>query len=220
MSRRLMAMLILYIPGAVELPDLLTVIIHDSKLEGADKTVGLCLRGAGVRRGRFAVEETQEYKLFAEQPNKKLVRVDHGGRIMWNWKSVRNLELLTTWTGSFRIENLFTADKIAGLLQKEVLLAFIVRSYCSVNAVEFPQTIDGQLALVLKGAPKLRALVVVLADVVVSLRTQRASVHYYSRPTSISCGYLAGATDKEFPLGGWDVAPAATAVRQRHFFWK
>lgn len=77
------------------------------------------------------------------------------------------LSMLTTWIGFAKIEHLFTASRVKDLLSKEDLLGYIVHQYCDANHTPFLQSVDGQLAIVMKGALKLRALVTFLADVVV-----------------------------------------------------
>jgi len=73
--------------------------------------------------------------------------------------------LLATWTGLHKIEHLLTADKISALLKKENLLAWIVRQYFNATPeVPCRESVDGQFAIVYKGAPKVRDIVLAQAN--------------------------------------------------------
>lgn len=68
---------------------------------------------------KFTPDERADYDSFAEQANRSLIRKDGQGRIMWNTSSMRKLILLSTWTGFYRIEHLFGAERLEQLLKRE-----------------------------------------------------------------------------------------------------
>lgn len=140
----------------------------------------------------FTPDEQGIYDQVSANSKKKLFRLQQtgpkAGRIMWNWKHYRMLVLLSTWTGFFRIEDKLTAADVKRLMGGKDLLTTIVQWYCQANPGEpFPESPSGRLALVLKGAPKIRALLATIAEVVV--KNQEKMVIFATLPAQQALVY-------------------------------
>lgn len=111
------------------------------------------------------------------------------------------LSMLTTWIGFAKIEHLFTASRVKDLLSKEDLLGYIVHQYCDANHTPFLESVDGQLAIVMKGALKLRALVTFLADVVVRYESSSSYSHQSRRSAARPYGcHSPRTTSQNYPM--------------------
>lgn len=117
----------------------------------------------------FTGEELVQYQGYAKGPSRRIMRIDpRTGKPMWNSKYYRLLILLATWIGFLKIEDRFTAENTAKLLKKEDLLGTIVRWYCDANpGTTLPKSVEGQLALLCRGSPKIRGILKFLREVVV-----------------------------------------------------
>lgn len=130
----------------------------------------------------FEKEEYKQYQEYSAFPLRKLIRVDKvTGKRTWNWKHYRLLLLLSTWIGFYHIQEKFTAKDTLNLLKRPDLLKDIVQWYCKKTPEEaFPDTLEGQLALIYRGAPKIRALMNWINEVVI--KGQEKMVIFTSLP--------------------------------------
>lgn len=158
----------------------------------------------------FTRQELEQYRAFAKVPTSKLIRVNPmTGQRTWNWQHYRFLLLISTWLGFAKIHDKFKAEHTGPLLDRKELLTDICKWYCAANPdEEMPDTVEGQLGLVLKGAPKLRALMTYIRNWVVvrgkkmmifaSLPAQQVLLAAILRALNIECNvYHAGLTNQE-----------------------
>jgi hypothetical protein len=147
----------------------------------ASKTIGEALPKLRTRRiiCRFTEKEQAEYEKFAATPQRKLAHILENGKLVWNRKYSRMLILLSTWIGYHYIGDFVHAETIGEWKALPNLLYAWVKllhkkqvEQCGGAEFDMPTQKDvlGQLAVVCKGAPKLRHTLRIIAELVVLLK--------------------------------------------------
>lgn len=143
-----------------------------------------------IIEAEFTIPEHEEYDRASAEPLEKLLHWDKKqGKVFWNFEAVRQLLLLALWTGFEHIQHLFktkskkkedtTSQELTEdedqfdcfhILSYDDRLYRILTAYCATNRnVEKPKKHDicAQLRIVLKGAPKLRELLMVVSSLLI-----------------------------------------------------
>jgi Helicase conserved C-terminal domain len=118
----------------------------------------------------FSSPRRREYNDAKQYHERRLIRVDENGKICWNFKHYHALLLLCAWIGFRHIIDDFEADGLPKLLRREKPLWWICKKYCDASPAETcprPDEVELQVAMIMRGAPKLRALLSLVGDHVI-----------------------------------------------------
>ncbi|KAM0123353.1 hypothetical protein ACHAP3_011196 [Botrytis cinerea] len=122
----------------------------------------------------FDPDEANQYGAYGAEATKKLVQILDNGKLIWNRKHSRQLILLSSWLGFHHVGEYFRAEHISKWKEaKDPLFELVKLLHKKIddgeNAFVLPSKDDvtTQLSIVCRGSPKLRALLKMIADLVV-----------------------------------------------------
>ncbi|KAL8881663.1 MAG: hypothetical protein Q9198_001176 [Flavoplaca austrocitrina] len=122
----------------------------------------------------FELHEQEMYDPLAQQLRSRLAKKLENGKIVWNAKNFRQLVLLGTWLGFAHCQHHMGAQRTKALLADPFTISRLV-DMCTAQDPDTWPAVDRNdkphlIAAVLRGAPKLRALLKVVSHQVLVLK--------------------------------------------------